>query len=121
MTEDEARKLAQRLIDTWPNGTKAYVWRDLVANLDGGTAAGAYRQLASDAERTPTPGMFMAQYKALKRRDDPSTFSGPRWTGNEISLDEYLRRLTARADNGNIDAMDELDNWSRWLTPKERK
>ena len=33
MTEDDARRHAQRMTDTWPAGPKGYVWRDLVAEL----------------------------------------------------------------------------------------
>ena len=113
MTDDEARKLAQRCIDTWPNGPKAYIWRDAVLPLDAGAAAKAYRALLNETEKTPTIGRFMAHYAALTRVDNGGRMI--RWTGNEIGLDEYLTRLQARADMGGQDAADELGNWQRWL------
>lgn len=116
MTDDEARKLAQRIIDTFPNGPKAYVWRDALQHLDPGPAARAYRILVDEAEKTPTIARFKAHYHALTRTDAPTMI---RWTGNEISLDEYLRRLSERADFGNTDAADELEDWRKWLGIKE--
>jgi hypothetical protein len=98
MTEDETRKIATHAVDTWPAGPKAYIWRDAINDLQYGPAVGAYN--------------------ALTRDDNGGT--GIRWTGNEISFDDYLKRIQARADMGNQDAADELANWRKWLAGKER-
>jgi hypothetical protein len=118
VTEDETRKIATHAIDTWPSGPKGYIWRDAISDLDYGPAVGAYKLLVRESERTPTIGRFMAHYNALTRSDNGGT--GIRWTGNEISLDDYLKRIQARADMGNQDAADELANWRKWLAGKER-
>ncbi len=115
MTDDEARKLAQRCIDTWPNGPKAYIWRDTLLPLNPGPAARAYRLLVDEAERTPTIARYKAHYATLTRGEQSTMI---RWNGDEIGMDEYLRRLTTRAGLGNQDAADELEDWTKWLSPK---
>lgn len=75
MTEDEARRLATRFIDTWPTGARAYVWRDLFIDLEPGLAIDAYHRLEVECDRAPTPGQFHAAYRAaraaLKAPDEP--------------------------------------------------
>lgn len=115
MTEDQARKLAQRFIDTWPTGPKGYIWRDVFLPLDADYAAQAYRALLEESQRAPTPARFKEHYAALTRSNHATQIH---WTGNEISLDEYLSRLGAKAAKDNTDAGDELDDWQRWLNRK---
>ena len=113
MTEDEARKVAQHCIDAWPTGPKAYIWRELVIDLEYGPAVGAYKQLARDSIKAPTTGQFMAHYHALQpSRTDAR---GIRWNGDEISLGEYLERVQMRAVNGSHEAQAEMDRWHRHL------
>jgi len=114
MTEDEARKVAQHCIDAWPNGPKAYIWRELLEGLDYGPAVGAYKALVREAEKTPTPGRFMAHYAHLARGDDAPR--QVRIAGNEISLGEYLERLALRAASSH-EAQAEYDRWTRHLAP----
>lgn len=112
MTEDDARKHAQRMIDTFPNGPKAYVWRELFNDLDGAIAHGAYHALIKTAPKAPTPGQFMEHYRAqMPRAEARITRSDP----DGISLAEYLERVTTRAVNGNHDAVAELERWGRHL------
>lgn len=122
MTDDDARTIATWIIDTWPTSAKAYVWKGVMKDLDAGTAKGAYRQLARTSERPPTPGQFCAEYNRLVRSAAPSGPSAIRWRGDEISLDEYLDKLSRKALIS-TDAADELKNWERWLkrplTPQE--
>lgn len=68
MTDDEARTLATRFIDTWPAGSRAYVWRDLFAELEPGLAVDAYHRLQRDCDKAPTPGQFHAAYRAALAR-----------------------------------------------------
>ena len=79
MTDDEARQLATRIIDTWPNGSKAYVWRDLLEPLSAGRAGTAYARLLRDHEnaRAPSPGQFMALYRSLHTDPASSTDDTP--------------------------------------------
>lgn len=114
MSPDEARKLATRLIDTYPNGPKAYIWRDTLTELDAHDAADAYHDLLKSAERTPTIAHFLAAYHAIRRRRH-STPHRNQPDGTEITLGEYLTRITRRAQTGNQDALDELERWQRFL------
>lgn len=75
MTDDEARKLATRIIDTWPSAAKAYVWRDELINLDPTHAATAYRRCARTAHRPPTPADFLDAYDTA--RQDARTNNPP--------------------------------------------
>lgn len=67
MTPDEARTLTRKLIDAWPNGTKGYIWTELLEPLDAGTAGTAFARLLRDHEhdRTPTPQRFIGMYRSL--------------------------------------------------------
>jgi hypothetical protein len=72
VTDEDARKLATRIIDTWPHGAKAYVWRDVLIELDPVHASVAYRRCARTASRAPTPADFLDAYDAARadaRRD----------------------------------------------------
>lgn len=108
MTEDEARKLAQRLVDTWPNGPKAYIWRDALIDLEPHYAAATYRRLLTEHDK-PTVARFHAEYHALNRPAD-NTLPFQQAT-DVISLTEYLERLTQRAEHGNTAAAQELTHW----------
>lgn len=74
MTDDEARDLATRFIDTWPGGTKAYIWRETLEPLDAGRAGTAYVKLRREHEhgKAPNPGQFMVAYNALNVATGPS-------------------------------------------------
>lgn len=120
MTDDEARKLGTRMIDTWPNGPRAYVWRDafLHNHLDPTIAANTYRALERSSERAPTISQFLATYHSIARRtDDPleQHHHTPTRHTEEIDLTEYLTRLAHRAAGGDTAADTELDTWNRWL------
>jgi hypothetical protein len=72
VNDDEARKLATRIIDTWPAGSKGYVWRDVLVELDATLAGVAYRRCARTASRAPAPADFLDAYDAARadaRRD----------------------------------------------------
>jgi hypothetical protein len=112
MNDDEARKIAQHLIDAYPNGPKAYIWREILADLDYGPAVGAYKALIREAEKPPTPARFIGHYNALKPRHDTS--NAVRYNGNEIGLEEYLTRVAARSARGDLEATAELGRWERW-------
>jgi hypothetical protein len=114
MTDDEARKLATWIIDTFPTGPKAYIWRDALHDLDAQRAADVYRHMADHVDRL-TIGAFKGEYNR-RARADQMYHAGVRWTGTEISLDEYLGRLQVRAASGESAAVDELSNWERWLS-----
>jgi hypothetical protein len=89
MTDDEARKLATRIVDTWPTGPKAYIWRDLLIALDAKASAAAYRTLTLDdrAGKSPTPAQFHAHYR-LARRDGDNTPTGPTFDAPAIPLSD---------------------------------
>lgn len=114
MTEDEARRLATRIIDTWPSGAKAYIWRDQLQPLDHHTATVTYKQLTAGATQPPTPGTFMNAYRTNRARSMQDTITKPLPFQPEplISLHEYLEHLTARART-NPTAADELECWQR--------
>lgn len=80
MNDDEARKLATRIIDTWPSAAKGYVWRDTLVDLDPTHAATAYRRCARTAHRPPTPADFLDAYDAARldaREDAHRTWTPP--------------------------------------------
>lgn len=67
MNDDEARRFARRMIDTWPNGPKGYVWEDAAKPLDAGHARIALRRLEATAKRAPTIAELLEQYEAARR------------------------------------------------------
>lgn len=67
MTDDEARTLATRIVDTWPNGPKGYIWRNELTTLDHTHATDAFRDMRRDVER-PTLSTFHAYYRAARAR-----------------------------------------------------
>lgn len=79
MTEDDARQLATRIIDTWPNGPKAYIWRETLEPLHAGTAGTAYVRLRSDHAngRAPSTGEFVAVYRSLQTATAEPTPDSP--------------------------------------------
>jgi hypothetical protein len=103
MTDDEARKLAQRITDTWPTGARAYIWRDILRPLDPHLALTVYRTIRDNNTHPPTPGEYKLAYKqalartiALEQPELPLS--------NVIGLDQYLQRVTDQ---------DELQHWHR--------
>ena len=69
MTDDEARRLATRFIDTWPTGTRAYIWRDMFIDLEpAGLARDAYHRLERECDRAPTPGRIPRRLPGGPRR-----------------------------------------------------
>lgn len=117
MTEDEARKLAQRCIDTWPAGPKGYIWRDALLPLDAHYAAAAYRRMSTEQDR-PTVARFIAEYHALMPRGDAPAHTIDR---GAISLGEYLERVQLRALKGDHEAQSEMDRWTRHLGAEVRR
>jgi len=76
MTNDDAARLVNLLVATWPTGPKAYVWTQAVNELDAAGANRAYAKLRDTAERV-TVASFLEAYRALRtpteaRRHDPS-------------------------------------------------
>lgn len=68
MTEEQARKLAWRIVDTWPTGAKAYVWSGVLLNLDHHAADVTVRLLTGELRSPPTPGTFLAAYRTQRAR-----------------------------------------------------
>lgn len=108
MTDEQARKLAIRIIDTWPNSAKAYVWRDTLLGLDQHTADVTYRTLCANATSAPTPGLFLITYRAERSRLTAAVQPVLELVPiDAISRDEYLERLQRRATH-DARAADEL-------------
>jgi hypothetical protein len=63
MTSDDAARLVNLIVATWPTGPKAYVWTQTLAELDNGPANQAYRDLRDTAER-----ITIAAYQDRYRR-----------------------------------------------------
>lgn len=121
MTDDEARKLATRMIDSWPNGPKAYVWRDILLPLDAARAAEAYRRLLTgDNGRPRTPGQFADEYAALRPID---TGSRPGYLSvtNPVGPRQHIAQLRARAERGDMAAAVELERWERLLPARQER
>lgn len=114
MTDDEARRLATRIIDTWPNGPRAYIWRDTLIDLDYELAVHAYRTLEREVVRgAPTPGQFHAAYNAHTRALNPPTTEPAADTEPFVSLGAHLDDLRDRARRGDTEAVAELHSWQR--------
>lgn len=91
MTEDQARKLAARIIDTWPGGARAYVWRDVLLPLDNHAADVTYRILTREQTAPPTPGLFVSAYRAQRARlMAPAQLSLAEPDAPTLGLREYL-------------------------------
>jgi hypothetical protein len=119
MTDDEARRLATRIIDTWPTAAKAYIWRDLLTPLDLTTARQAYWTLEREITKgAPTPGHLLAAYRAAERAAHPPSTEQPELDGPALSRHEYLDRLAARADTDPAAAR-ELRSWRRLIAEIE--
>lgn len=73
MTDDEASRFSRRMIDTWPSGPRAYVWKAIAEPLDVSIARDALRQLERTAERAPTPAAFHACYAEARRARQRTT------------------------------------------------
>lgn len=113
MTEEDARRLALRCTDTWPEGTRGYVWREVFSGLDQSLALDAYVHLTKTARRPPTPGAFREAYDALQRAEHHQREANERPAPYQAtSFADYLARLTARADRGDAVALDELEAWN---------
>lgn len=118
MTDDEARKLATRIVDTWPNGAKAYVWRDVLIALDARHAAVAYRTLSLDehAGKSPTPAQFHAHYRKARQPvyDGPT---GPSFEGPVMPLSDP--RAAGAFEHGYAQGQAELARIRQHLPPNE--
>jgi hypothetical protein len=64
VTEDEARKLATRMIDTWPSGPKGYIWQNELKALQFEHAAEAFRLLRQETDKATT-AQFHQRYRAV--------------------------------------------------------
>ena len=118
MTNDEARTLARRIIDTWPTGAKGYVWQEILNPLDAGRATDAYRQLITESTtKPPSPGQLLAAHHAHGERPTERRH-GPVYDpadGPIMSRDEYLGRLEQRALRGDTYAAQELETWRKHI------
>ena len=116
MSEEQARHLADKIIATWPNSAKHYIWKELLLKLDHHTADVTYRILRDGAQNTPTPGNYMLAYNnqvnRLKAQPPAQLLDRDRSSAQLIDLTEYLQRLRARAER-NPEAADELKRWTR--------
>lgn len=117
MTEDEARRLATRIIDTWPTAAKAYVWRDLLIPLDSELARDTYRRLEREIDKgAPTPGQFHTVYRSIEKTYEPTPSSSPHQLEEGLSPSEYLARVQARVQHGDRQAAEELMRWERFTS-----
>jgi hypothetical protein len=91
MNANQAYRLSVLIVDTWPAGTRGYIWRDVVEPLDHDQATSAYQQLRAEIlERWgPTPGQFLARYRQLHDHRPAGTVM---FNGAWLSL-EGARRL----------------------------
>jgi hypothetical protein len=116
---DEAARLVNRIVSTWPTGPKGHIWTEVVLELDATLADQAYRRLRAEHERAPAVATYLAAYKALRaerrRQADAHHVEAALDPDELIPLSEYLRRLTARAEAGDTDAADDLSRWRRYL------
>lgn len=110
MTPNEAAHLVERIVQTWPTGTRGRIWTETLEPLDAGRAGTAYVRLRGEAENPPSPARFLAVYRSLDTtRNEPPSHD----YSNAISFDEYYARLLARVDRGDHDAATELAVWER--------
>jgi hypothetical protein len=117
VTDDDARRLATRIIDTWPTGAKAYVWRDLLTPLDLELAHETYRRLEREIDKgAPTPGQFHAIYRGIEKAHEPAVGSAHQDVEQRMAPSEYLARVHARAQHGDRQAADELVRWERFTS-----
>jgi hypothetical protein len=71
MIDDDAARLVNMIISTWPAGVKGYVWTDVLRDLEQAEALEAYRQLRDGEERPPSVAKFLAAYHAARARSNP--------------------------------------------------
>lgn len=66
MTNEQAKRLAHRIIDTWPGHViKAHVWTEVLTDLDYNVALGVYEHLRDTDERPPPIARFRAIYRTV--------------------------------------------------------
>lgn len=111
MTRDEAEQLAKRIINTWRGGPPLADWVQILEPLEHGYAGTTYVRLRAQDENPPTIARFLATYRGVR---GPTDTAPRRETGEFITRDEYLTRLSRRAANGSTEAQSELDCWIRF-------
>jgi hypothetical protein len=95
MTSDDAARLVNLLVATWPTGPKAYVWTQTIGDLDAAPANRAYAELRDNVERV-TVAAFLTRYRAQlrvttapRRRDPDPGCEWCRGCGYEDGPPEY--------------------------------
>lgn len=65
MTDTEASALVARIKHTWRGGPHADVWREVLLDLDAGTAGTCIVRLARDLDDAPSIAAFVRAYRSL--------------------------------------------------------
>jgi hypothetical protein len=111
MTDDQAQRLAEDIISTWPTGPRRHIWKRALLRVEHDTAQTVYRNLATRQEHPPSIASFR---NACARIDNP-TPTPAQIDADAISLSDYIALLVARTDAGNTTAAHELARWERML------
>lgn len=114
MTRDDADKLAETMFATWPSGPRKYIWMQVLEPLtEATTARQTYERLRASDHHAPSAARFLEHYRIerrtqTERRPKPAIPAAP-----TMSLDEYLAGVAARAEAGDVAAVDELAVWTK--------
>lgn len=110
MTPTQRDTLAVRFAQTWPNGPGQTIWAESIDDLDYPQAAKAYDKLRREEERPPSIARFLSAYRTFD--------TAPQWArplgdnGPAMSFDQYIGRLSKRANEGEQEAEAMLDIWT---------
>ena len=94
MTDDEARTLATRMIDTWPSGPKAYIWRNEFTHLDAPPAYTAFGKMRAECERATIAAFHVRYQAAASQLAPPIPLGNPQPHPDDvIGIDEAIARI----------------------------
>lgn len=112
MTEEEARKLSETIVATWPTSAKAYIWKRAIGALDAHVAEVTYRVLRDGAATVPTVGSYLAAYASQHRRLRETPLALDLDAPAIVSPAQYVERLQNRASH-DPRAADELEHFAK--------
>ena len=127
MNETETATIVERIVGTWPNGPRGFVWTEAFNDhpeVESRTAGAAYRALRDGglpSHERITIARFLAEERRQRGYQPAATPTAPvADDGPVMSFDEYIGLLTIKAHAGDPDAADMLDEWADNLSRTPR-
>ena len=116
MNETEIATIVERIVGTWPNGPRGFVWTEAFNDhpeVESRTAGAAYRALRDGglpSHERITIARFLAEERRQRGYQPAATPTAPvPDDGPTMSHDEFITRLIWRANSGDHAAGEQLD------------